>query len=437
MNRASAAARISQDVLSVGSLLLRIAALAAVLAAAACTGTPQQAESPDFRARAEKKVNGQVTVSAVVLSPLESETTFGLPLARQRVQPVWLQIDNQEDRELYLMLLSLDPDYFAPSEVAWQFKSHGSEPVDAKADRLLDMQIPVVIAPRRVVSGFVYTNLDPGAKAFSVELFGESMFRSFEFVQLVPGFEADFQKVEFEKLYSAAEVRELSLAELPAYLEALPCCVSGGDRKTPGDPLNLVVVGDPRRTLSTLVSRGWDLTETLRSGTAWRTVGSSLFGSKYRTSPVSALYLFGRPQDIALQKARGTVDERNHLRLWLAPITVEGMNVWIGQVSRDIGVKFSSKTLITHKIDPVVDEARLYVALDLAASQSLEAVGYAKGVGRSSPEAPRFNYTRDPYYTDGLRVVLFLGEGPFGLDEIEYLPWEQPARRNGGNDARQ
>jgi hypothetical protein len=347
------------------------------------------------------------------------------------VQPVWLQIDNREDRELYLMVLSLDPDYFAPSEVAWQFRSYGSETLAEKADRLLEMHIPAVIPAHRVVSGYVYTNLDPGAKAFAVELFGGSMFRSLEFVQLVPGFEADFQRVNFKQLYRDDEIRQLSLEELPAYLEGLPCCVAGGDRETPGDPLNLVIVGEPLHTLSTLVSRGWDLTETIRSHTTWRTITSSLFRSKYRTSPVSPLYVFGRSQDIALQKARGTVDERNHLRLWLAPVMVEGMNVWVGQISRDIGVKLSSKTFVTHKIDPVVDEARLYVTLDLAASQSLRSVGYVQGVGPSTREAPRHNYTDDPYYTDGLRVVLILAEGRYGLDELEYLPWERPVTREG------
>jgi len=402
-----------------------------VLAMAACAGTPTQTESLDYRARAETKVDGRVEVSAVVLSPLESEKTFGLPLSRKDVQPVWLEIDNQEGQTLYLNLLGLDPDYFAPSEVAWQFRSYGSESLDEKADRLLDMHVPVVIPPKGAVSGYVYTNLDPGAKAFAVEIFGMSMFRSLEFVQLVPGFEADFHKVDFHQLYEDDEVRELGLDELPAYLEGLPCCVAGGDRKTPGDPLNLVIVGEPLHTLSTLVSRGWDLTETIRSHTTWRTIQSSLFGSKYRTSPVSPLYLFGRPQDIALQKARGTVDERNHLRLWLAPVTVEGMNVWVGQISRDIGIKFSSKTFVTHKIDPVVDEARLYITLDLAASQSLRSVGYVAGVGFSGREAPRKNYTDDPYYTDGLRVVLFLAEGRYGLDEIEHLPWERPQSSEG------
>jgi hypothetical protein len=349
-----------------------------------------------------------------------------MPLARKRVQPVWLQIVNQEDQQLYLMVLGVDLDYFAPSEVAWQFKSYGPESLEAKADRLLEMHVPVVIPSNSEVSGYVYTNLDPGAKAFAVELLGESYFRSFEFSQIVPGFEADFMSVDFQQIYPEREVRELTLDGLRDYLEELPCCVAGGDRKSPGDPLNLVIVGDPRQAISALVSRGWNLTETMRGNTTWRTIKSSLFRSKYRTSPISPLYLFDRPQDIALQKARGSVDERNHLRLWLAPVIVEGKNVWVGQISRDIGVKLSRKTFITHRIDPMIDEARLYITLDLMGSQSLRSIGYVAGVGHSGRAAPRYNSTEDPYYPDGLRVVLILGDERYALDELEYLPWKQP-----------
>ncbi len=185
--------------------------------------------------------------------------------------------------------------------------------------------------------------------------------------------------------------------------------------------------------LATLVRRGWDLTETIRRGTAWRTVASSLFGWKYRTSPVSPLYVFDRPQDIALQKARGSVDERNHLRLWFTPVTLDGENVWVGQISRDIGVKFSSKTFVTHKIDPVVDEARLYVTLDIAASQSLQAMGYTEGVGYSDRDAPRYNYTKDPFYTDGLRVVIFLSESRQRLDTSSFSTGRSRHRWNNPN----
>ena len=405
-----------------------------VLLLIGCAAAPLQTESLDYRARAETQSDGGIRVSAVALSPLETQSSFALPLAKKGIQPVWVEIENQEDKGFYLMVLSVDPNYFSPSELAWMFRDEGEGSLDDKIEMFLDRHVPVVISPHSITSGYVFTNLDPGAKAFGVELFGEKDVRSFRFVQEVPGFESDFKRVDFHQLYQPDQVRNLNLDELRRYLEQLPCCVLGGDQQTPGDPLNLVIVGDGDLVLATLVRQGWDLTETTRSDTVWRTIGSSLFGMRYRTSPVSALYLFGRPQDAALQKARGTVDERNHLRLWLAPVTLEGRNVWVGQISRDIGVRFSSKTFVTHKIDPIVDEARLYISLDIAAAQSLRAVGYVKGVGYSDRQSPRYNYTGDAFYTDGLRVVLILGEERHPLDDIDYLPWEPvTARKKGTN----
>jgi hypothetical protein len=421
---------------------VRVVLLLSFLLLTGCTiSPPPQTESRDYRARVETQIEGGIRVSAVILSPQETVESFAIPLAKKRVQPVWLEIENTEDKEFYLMLLSIDPDYFSPSEVAWMFRSYGESnledeesleekgSLDDKIDMFVNKHIPVVVPPHSTVSGYVYTNLDPGGKAFAVELFGKQDARSFEFVQLVPGFKADFMRVDFDQLYPPNELQDLDLEGLRQYLETLPCCVLGGDRETAGDPLNLVIVGDGPHVLATLVRRGWDFTETMRGATMWRTATSSVFGSKYRTSPVSPLYLFDRPQDIALQKARSTVDERNHLRLWRTPVTLDGQNVFVGQISRDIGVKLSSKTFVTHKIDPIVDEARLYITLDMVASQTLRAVGYVKGVGYSDRKSPRFNYTKDPFYTDGLRVVLILGEERRSLDSIEYLPWERATGR--------
>ena len=402
----------------------QLIALAFLLLLVGCA-TPPQTESLDYRSRAETQVVGRVRVSAVALSRQESENSFALPLANKGIQPVWLEIENQEDRELYLMQLSLDPNYFSPSELAWMFQYDSDNTLDELSEIFLDKHIKVIIPAHDTVSGYVYANRDPGVKAFAVELFGAQDHRIFEFVQIVPGFEADFMRVNFVGLYGLGEVRDVDLDGLRQYLETLPCCVFGGDETTPGDPLNLVIVGEGKHVLATLVRRGWDLTETMRSDTVWRTIASSVFRSQYRTSPVSPMYLFDRPHDAALQKTRGSVDERNHLRLWRAPVTLNGQMVWVGQISRDIGVRFSKKTFVTHKIDPHVDEARLYITLDLAASQSVQAMGYVKGAGYSDSESPRFNYTKDPYYTDGLRVVLLFGKERYPLGSIEFLQWEK------------
>ena len=58
---------------------------------------------------------------------------------------------------------------------------------------------------------------------------------------------------------------------------------------------------------------------------------SALSGDRYPNAPVSDLYLFGRPQDLALQKARDNIHQRNHLRLWLSPIHYCDKRVWVGR----------------------------------------------------------------------------------------------------------
>ena len=155
---------------------------------------------------------------------------------------------------------------------------------------------------------------------------------------------------------------------------------------------------------------------------------SFLFGGRYRYSPVSALYVFGRPQDVAFQRARTSIHERNHLRLWLAPMRYEDQLVWIGQISRDIGVRFTLKTITTHKIDPDVDETRDFLIQDLWYSQGLKSFGYVKGVGAAAYSDPRRNLTGDPYFTDGNRAILWVSSKPTAFSKVGWFEWETPPR---------
>jgi hypothetical protein len=113
---------------------------------------------------------------------------------------------------------------------------------------------------------------------------------------------------------------------------------------------------------------------------------------------------------VALQRTRRSINERLHLRLWLTPLVFDGKPVWVGQVSRDIGIRFTHKTwnLTTHRIDPDTDESRDYVIEDLFQAERIEAAGYVDGVGACDSLAPRHNLTGDHYYTDGKRAVIML-----------------------------
>jgi len=103
-----------------------------------------------------------------------------------------------------------------------------------------------------------------------------------------------------------------------------------------------------------------------------------------------------------------------------------GKPVWVGQISRDIGTRFTihSPYLTTHKIDPDVDEARTALQEDMVYSQSLVKLGLVKGVGAATKDAPRRNLTTDPYYTDGFRGVLMFDIEDTAITDITFLPWE-------------
>src|SRR6185295_1571937 len=209
----------------------------------------------------------------------------------------------------------------------------------------------------------------------------------------------------------AAEAVECDEAQLRERLAALPRSTSNRRGTLEGDPLNLVVIGDFDTILKGFGAR-WDETEIISAGSCWRMLKAFLLGTRYRYSPVSALYVAGRSQDFALQKARQTINERLHLRLWITPLRYQGKPVWIGQISRDIGVRMTLKTwnLTTHKIDPNVDDARDYLVDDLMEAGRVSQVAFVAGVGGCDRKTPRRNLTGDPYFTNGLRAVAVFSE---------------------------
>jgi len=231
----------------------------------------------------------------------------------------------------------------------------------------------------------------------------------FVFTLPVPGIAADYLGRDFARLVPPGSVEPCTVESLVRRLEALPPATADAADARLGDPVNLVVIGEFETLLACFAAR-WDESETITLATCWKTAWAFISGTNYRYSPVSALHLFGREQDIALQRTRHSIDERLHLRLWLAPLELLGRPVWVGQVSRDIGVRFTTRAwnLTTHRIDPNVDESRDYVIEDLTVAGRVAAVGYVDGVGLHLRNAPGRNLTGDPYFTDGRRAVILL-----------------------------
>ena len=384
-----------------------------------------------YVARARSGTQGEVRVSTAALSADESADVYGSPLADKLIQPIWIEVENKEDVPYWLMFAGLDPNFFPASEAAEAMAPRGSARKLEELDRRFsELAFRNPVPPGGTVSGFVLTNLHEGVKLLQIDLFADRRSRSFSFTVLVPGLRTDYKKSRvFDRGNVAVDpgvVNFTSDTEFRAALEALPCCATSKDGSRNGDPLNLVIVGGIEDAFPSLVRRGWSPTEVTWKGSVMRTMKSALSRERYPYAPISNLYLFGRPQDIALQKARDSIHQRNHLRLWRSSMLYHGKPVWVGQISRDIGSRLTihSPTLTTHKIDPDVDEAARALFEDLAYSQGLRAIGLVKGVGAVSKSAPRENLTTDPYYTAGMRSVLVFDSAPTSLTQIQVLPWE-------------
>lgn len=411
-----------------------VIALCSLLSSYGCASfSPSSLGEIPFLGRAQTKSDDTVTVTAAVLSAEESQAAFGVDLAAKGIQPVWLKIENRDQVDYSLMPISLDKDYFAPLEASWRshFRFSGSE--NQKMDELFyDRKIKLNVRHGETASGFIYTNLHEGSKEVFVELLGPKLKKSFVFFLPVPGIRPDHAKVSFDTIYSKEQIVACdSEAELRSALERLPRYATNRDGRITGDPLNIIIVGAEGQTWHepwpAFITRGWHETETIYGRSEWKTVKSFLFGGQYPYSPFSPLYVYGRAQDVGFQKTRDTIRERNHLRLWLSPLRFQGRPVWVGAISRDIGVRFTFKAwpLMTHKIDADVDNAREYLGQDLLYSQHVAKTGFVRGVGAVSRSAPRRNLTGDPFFTDGLRAVFIMTSRPTALTEAEYLDWEE------------
>jgi hypothetical protein len=405
---------------------LQVAALFALFGCA----SPQQSTTSqtDYKSRAVTRTDGGLRVSAASLSAEESDAVYGAPLAKQRIQPVWIEVENREDRAYYLLSPGLDPHFYPASEAAEAMAQGDADKLAGLDRHFRGLAFRNPVPPGATVSGFVLTNLDEAVKVVQLDLVANGRARTFSMFTVIPGFRGDYHAsgVFKRELYAPGQVVDYTDdAAFRAALEALPCCATNKDGSRKGDPLNLVVVGGLDDAFPALVRRGWRPTEQTWSGSLLRMASSFLSGERYAYAPVSNLYLFGRSQDLALQKARDNIHQRNHLRLWLSPMLYHGKQVWVGQISRDIGSRLTihSPTLTTHKIDPDVDEARAALMEDMAYSQSLAKLGLVDGVGAAARSAPRQNLTTDPYYTDGHRSVLVFDRRPLSLAEIEILPW--------------
>jgi len=175
-----------------------------------------------------------------------------------------------------------------------------------------------------------------------------------------------------------------------------------------GDNTNFVVLGEEQKVLAAFEAAGWVKVDRAKEDAIVHGLLSVLTKAAYLELPMSELMLFGRVQDYGLAHAEpiAVVAQRHHLRLWKAPFTVDGQELWVGAATHDIGFDRDQRNNgVTHKIDPDVDVEREYVG------QSLEETGLVAGLSYLAPSQPSKEArtaTGATFKSDGRMLVIEL-----------------------------
>ena len=373
---------------------------------------PATTINSQVRERALTKESSGIRVSAAVVGTKEERKIFGIDLSQKNIQAVWLEIENNADRALILSPMALDPEYFAPLEVAYAY--HRTLAADANAaldEHLLTLNFPIrsPILPGSSLSGYVFTNQTKRMKVINVDLLGHKFSQNFTFFVPNPDSEEEGQRflARMETMYTPQELKIVANeAALRQALEQLPCCVSDEGATSTGEPLNVVIIGEIDDWVSGFVRRG------------------------YRYQPLKPRYVSGRPQDISAQKhSRGYTKPQEHfIRVWKTPILYKDKPVWIAQTGTRLGGRFAEKAPaeVTNPLDPYVDLTRNDLTEDLAYSQALIKIGYVKSSGHAQPTQTDATPKGVVHYiTDGLRVVLVFAQRPTSLADIDFFDWER------------
>ena len=382
-----------------------------------------------YTERLHKREKGNIVVEAAALSNDESMSHFGFPLNEINIQPVFIRIQNKDDSPNLLFPIASDPDYYPPYEIARRVNKLSSISIEEMYSRLSSELITNTVPPHSTREGFIFTHADEGMKSFWVEIRGIHTTSNFHFVVPVPGLPSTYFDVDDDVLSEHQYTTELNKSQLKTYLESLPCCTRNLENVR-GDPVNIAFVGTLDEVRGALIGRNWDVTAPVSKASVMRMISAFVFEALYRYSPISPLFYFDREHDLAFQKARALIDERIHLRLWLAPVKYEGRPLWIGQISRDVGVKLSGRLWppTTHIIDPDVDDARFYLMQDIMESKRLKAFGYVNSFTPSTIATPSYNAENDPFFTDGMRVLMVLTEESAYSAYSELWQWEYPEK---------
>jgi hypothetical protein len=178
----------------------------------------------------------------------------------------------------------------------------------------------------------------------------------------------------------------------------------------PGDMVNFLIIGSESTMQKVFTNAGWVKVDTDVRDTVLHGILGSISKESYLTMPMSPLYLFGRSQDYGWAHAEPikVVASRNHLRIWKAPLDVQGQTLWVGAATHDTGFEKDNRNNgLTHKIDPDIDLERDYVEKTLISTGLISETAH---ILPNDALKEAHTATGGSFHSDGRVLVLKLEE---------------------------
>jgi len=176
----------------------------------------------------------------------------------------------------------------------------------------------------------------------------------------------------------------------------------------PGDMVNFMIIGSEEALKKTYEDGGWMLADKDKKQAVAHALFSTLSKDAYLAMPMSQLYLFGRVQDFGYEHAEPVemVKQRHHLRIWKAPMDINGKPLWVGAATHDIGFEKDQRNNgLTHKIDPDIDKEREYLGETLDSTGEVAVLSH---VTPSDPLKEAHTATGGTFFSDGQILVVQL-----------------------------
>ena len=218
-----------------------------------------------------------------------------------------------------------------------------------------------------------------------------------------------YTKKDYPLEARSLSVAQESVSQLSELVKLLPPRVVNGEGRE-GDMLNVIFVAREEELREAFARASW--LETDKKSEPQRIVWHLLWQRKhYAKLPMDRLYVFGRAQDYsyALPDPESLVERRHHLRIWKTDREVDGIPLWVGAATHDVGIEFATlKFRFFHRIDPNVDAERDYVAVNLAENWQITRKEYVRC---AEPVLDGHTATGQAYYSDNEMLLVGLSRG--------------------------